>query len=235
MHQRRYAEADTLLLRRENTLMSHSIRGEGDFVFDTPAGWSGNVIPGSDVQILYTSAGRFAIKKGSQPLQEVLRGPTIVRDAVVADDLSLFAGIDAEKRLWVQHGLNESAAVVSAGVERALWGPISRRALIQEAGGRSRVYDGRDRSWIDLGTVRTAYWSPDEERLLFVQSERREGGQVRTSLAILDGRRILRLCPIEKIGQLAGAAFSADGERIFLLGGLASGLDVWMMAVPPGS
>ena len=131
------------------------------------------------------NSGRFAIKKGSEPLQEVLQGPKIVRAAVVADDLSLFAGIDQEKRLWVQHGLNESPSAVATGVERALWGPVSRRVLIREASGLSRVYDGRDRSWIDLGTVLAAYWSPDEERLVFLESARREGRLVPTTLAPL--------------------------------------------------
>ena len=230
----RWLQNDRMLLRRENTLIDHGIQGEADSEFDTPNGWSGNVIPGTNVQILFNSSGKFAIKRGSEPLQEVLQGPQIVRDAVVADDLSLFAGIDAEKRLWVQHGLNESPAAVATGVERALWGPISRRVLIRDAGGLSRVYNGRDRSWIDLGTVLTAFWSPDEEQLVFLEAARRAGRLVPTTLALLDGREVLRLSSMEKIGQLAGAAFSADGERIFLLAGLAGGLDVWMVAVPTG-
>jgi hypothetical protein len=106
--------------------------------------------------------------------------------------------------------------------------------LIRDAGGLSRVYNGRDRSWIDLGTVLTAFWSPDEERLVFLEAARRAGRLVPTTLALLDGREVLRLSSMEKIGQLAGAAFSADGERIFLLAGLAGGLDVWMVAVPTG-
>ena len=230
----RWLQNDRVLLRRQNTLINHSIRGESDSVYDTPSGWSGNVIPGTDVQMLYTNEGRFAIKKGSEPFQEVLQGPKIVREAVVADDLSLFAGIDQEKRLWVQHGLNESPAVLATGVEGALWGPISRRVLIREARGISRVYDGRDRSWIDLGTVLAAYWSPDEERLVFLESAQRNGRLVPTTLALLDGRRVVRLSPFEKIGQLVGAAFSADGQKLFLLAGLAGGLDVWMAAVPAG-
>lgn len=230
----RWLRNDRVLLRRQDALIDHSIQGEADSALETPNGWSGNVIPGTDVQILFTNSGRFAIKKGSGPLQEVLQGPRIVRDAVVADDLSLFAGIDQEKRLWVQHGLSESPEAVATGVQGSLWGPISRRVLIREASGISRVYDGRDRSWIDLGTVLAAYWSPQEERLVFLESARREGRLVPTTLALLDGRRVLRLSPFEKIGQLAAAAFSADGEGLFLLAGLAGGLDVWMAAVPTG-
>jgi len=230
----RWLGNDRVLLRRQNTLIDYSIQGGAAFEFDTPNGWSGNVIPGTNVQILFTDSGRFAVKKGSEPLQEVLQGPKIVRDAVVADDLSLFAGIDQQKRLWVQHGLEESPAVVATGVEGALWGPISRRVLIRETSGSSRVYDGRERNWIDLGTVLAAYWSPDEERLVFLESARRRGRLVPTRLALLDGRRVRRLGPFERIGQLAGAAFSADGEKLFLLAGLAGGLDVWMTAVPTG-
>jgi uncharacterized protein (TIGR03790 family) len=228
----RWLRNDRALLRRQNTLIDHSIRGEVDSVFETPDGWSGNVIPGTNVQVLSTNSGRFAIKKGSEALQEVLQGPKIVRDAAVADDLSLFAGIDQEKRLWVQHGLNESPVAVATGVEQALWGPISRRVLIRDTNGLSRAYDGRDRSWMDLGTVLAAYWSPDEERLVFLEAARREGRLVPTRLALLDGRRVRRLGPFERIGQLAGATFSADGETLFLLAGLAGGLDVWMTVVP---
>jgi hypothetical protein len=230
----RWLGNDRVLLRRQNTLIDHSIRGEADSEFATPNGWSGNVIPGTNVQILFNSSGKFAIKKGSEPLQEVLQGLQIVRDAVVADDLSLFAGIDAEKRLWVQHGLSERPAVVATGVEQALWGPISRRVLIRDASGLSRVYNGRERDWLDLGTVLTAHWSRDEERLVFLESARRQGRLVPTTLAVLNGRNVIRLGPYEKIGQLADAAFSADGERLYLLAGLAGGLDVWMTAVPGG-
>ena len=38
-----------------------------------------------------------------------------------------------------------------------------------EANNRSRVYDGRDGSWIDLGRASGVRWSPDEEYLLFVE------------------------------------------------------------------
>jgi uncharacterized protein (TIGR03790 family) len=228
----RWLRSDGVLLRRQNTLIDHSIQGAGDVVFDTPAGWSGNVIPGTNTQILYTSTGKFAIKMGSEAPQEVLRGLTIVRDAVVADDLSLFAGVDREKRLWVQHGLGKSPAMVATGVERTLWGPISRRVLVQQPGGLSRVYDGRDQSWIDLGTVLAAHWSPNEERLLFIGAEQKNGRTAPSALTLLDGRRIIPLCPADKIGQLVAAAFSADGEKLLLLAGMAGGLDVWMAAVP---
>jgi hypothetical protein len=228
----RWLRNDGVLLRRGNTLVDHSISGAGDSEFKTPAGWSGNVIPGTDVQILYTQDGRFAVKRGAESPEEVLRGAGVVRDAVVADDLSLFAGIDGEKRLWVQHGFGENPAVVSTGVERALWGPISRRALLHEASGRGRVYDGRDRTWIDLGVVLGAHWSPDEQRLVFVTAEPRQGMITPVALKLLDGQRIIELCLADKIGQMAAAAFSTDGQRIFLLAGLAGGLDVWMTVVP---
>ena len=61
---------------------------------------------------------------------------------------------------------------------------------------KSRVYDGRDRSWIDLGTVVTATWSSDEERLLFVSSDGGSGG----SLSLLAGRTITQICDMSKIG-----------------------------------
>ena len=142
----------------------------------------------------------------------------------IANDLSLFGGVDGEKRLWVQHGFDAKPEVVASGVEAVLWGPVSRRAAVREAGGRTRVYDGRDSSWVDLGKVSGARWSPDEEELLFVE----EG-----YLSLLVGHRIEKLCELSRIGPVAGAVISADGEKAFLLAGIGGGLDVWMTALPP--
>ena len=49
--------------------------------------------------------GRFAVKNGSEPLQEVLAGTNVTRDRAVANDLSMFGGLDEQKRLWIEHGL----------------------------------------------------------------------------------------------------------------------------------
>jgi hypothetical protein len=93
-------------------------------------------------------------------------------------------------------------------------------------------YDGRDGSWIDLGSVSRALWSQDEHRLLFVEAGANEGEGF---LSLLVGREIQRLCPTVRIGSLAKAFISADDDTAFLLAGLSGGLEVWMTALPPST
>ena len=169
----RWLGKDEILLKGTDHLIRHPLGAGEDHVFEAPAGWSGpavggNVIPGTDIQYLVSAEGRVGVQKGSQPLQEVLQGTKATRFGAIANDLSLFGGVDGEKRLWIQRGLEAKPEVVASGVEEVLWGPISRRAVVLEANNRSRVYDGRDGSWIDLGNISGAQWSPDEEQLLFV-------------------------------------------------------------------
>ena len=224
----RWLGKDEILLKGSDHLIRHQLVAGEDHIFDAPAGWfgpavSGNVIPGTDIQYLVSADGKVGVQKGSQPLQEVLQGTKATRFGAIARDLSLFGGVDGEKRLWVQHGLGGKPEVVASGVEAVLWGPISRRAVVLEANNRSRVYDGRDGSWIDLGRVSGAQWSPDEEQLLFVE----EG-----SLALLVEHRIEKLCDAARIGPVKGAVISAGGDKAFLLAGIGGGLDVWMIALP---
>jgi hypothetical protein len=224
----RWLGKDQILLKGADHLIRHSLVAGEDHIFDAPAGWSGptasgSVIPGTDIQYLVNADGRVGVQKGSQPLQEVLQLTKATRFGAIANDLSLFGGVDGEKRFWVQHGLDGKPEVVASGVEAVLWGPVSRRAVVRESSGRSRVYDGRDGSWVDLGKVSGAAWSPDEEELLFVE----EG-----YLSLLVDHRIEKLCELSRMGTIAAAAISADGERAFLLAGIGGGLDVWMTALP---
>ena len=124
----------------------------------------------------------------------------------------------AEKRFWVQKGLDGAPKVIAEGVERVLWGPISRRAVVQDGTGRSRIYDGRDGSWKDLGFILESAWSPDEERLLFVDA----GNATEPSyLSLLSGTSVERLCPMSRIGQVGKIVFSADQTKAYLLATLA--------------
>ena len=225
----RWLGKDEILLKGADHLIRHPLGAGEDHIFGPPAGWSapavsGNVIPGTDIQFLASADGRVGVQRGSQPLQEVLQGTKATRFGAIANDLSMFGGVDGEKRLWVQHGLGGKPEVVASGVEAVLWGPISRRAVVLEANNRSRVYDGRDGSWIDLGRVSGAQWSPDEEQLLFVE----EG-----SLSLLVEHRIEKLCDAARIGPVRGAVISAGGDKAFLLAGTGGGLDAWMIALPP--
>jgi hypothetical protein len=224
----RWLGKDEILLKGADHLIRHSLVAGEDYIFDAPADWSGpavsgSVIPGTDIQYLVTADGRFGVQQGRQPLREVLPLIKATRFVAIANDLSLFGGVDGEKRLWVQHGLDGKPEVVASGVEAVFWGPVSRRAAVREASGRTRVYDGRDGSWVDLGNVSGAQWSPDEEELLFV-----EVGY----LSLLVDHRIERLCELNRIGPVAGAVISAGGDRAFLLAGIGGGLDVWMTALP---
>ena len=225
----RWQGKDEILLKSADHLIRHPLVTGEDHIFDPPADWSGpavsgSVIPGTDIQYLASADGKVVVQRGSQPPQEVLQGTKATRFGAIANDLSLFGGVDGEKRLWVQHGLDAKPEVVASGVESVMWGPISRRAVVTEANSRSRVYDGRDGSWIDLGRVSGAQWSPDEERLLFAE----EG-----YLSLLVEHRIEKLCDLTRIGPLGGAVITAGGDKAFLLAGIGGGLDVWMMALPP--
>jgi len=226
----RWLERDRVLLASQDGLISHSISGGEERNFGRPPGRTGNVIPGTEIQFSMTGDGEVVIKKGAEPFREVLRGTKVNRFIAIANDLSLFGGVDSENRLWVQHGIDATPEVVASGVQRVVWGPISRRAVVQDASHRARAYDGRDGTWKDLGIVAEAGWSPDEESLLFVEAA---DGSDAGSLSFLSGRTIQQLCPISRIGRVIKLAFSADQNRAFLLAGLAGQIDVWMMPLPP--
>jgi hypothetical protein len=224
----RWIGKDEVLLKGGGNLIRHPLVKGEDYVFEAPNNWSlpliaGNVIQGTDVQFVTGADGRMGVQRGREPIQEVLQGTKVTRFGAIANDLSLIGGVDGEKRLWVQHGLNAKPEVVASGVEAVLWGPVSRRAVVVGANGRSRVYDGRDGSWIDLGIISGAVWSLDEERLLFVA----EG-----FLTLLDGQRIEKLCDVNRVGPIRGAVISSGGDKAFLLAGIGGGSDAWMIALP---
>jgi uncharacterized protein (TIGR03790 family) len=226
----RWLQKDQVLLARDGQLIRHPLKGGEDHVFDLPSDWSGppvagSVIPGTDTQYLTGPDGKLVIKQGAEPFREVLRGTRATRFSAVADDLSLFGGVDSRKRLWIQHGVDGDPKIMATGVQQVLWGPISHRALVNDENNKSRVYDGRDDSWIDLGAVSAAAWSPDEERLVFVEPG--DG-----YLSILIGRRMERLSSMARIGPVAGISIPQGGETVFLLAGLSGQLDVWMTSLP---
>ena len=227
----RWLGKDTILLKGENRLIMHSIAGGEDRSFDVQGVRSGNVIAGTDIQFLVTPDGRMGIKKPDEPFHEILRGIKNLQSSAVANDLSLFGGLDGEKRLWVQHGLDQQPEVLAQGITGVLWGPVSRRVAVRDANNKTRVYDGRDRSWIELGEVSQAQWSPDEERLLFMTSAGDGGG----SLSLLSGRKIEQLCDMGRIGPVSGMVLSADGEKAFLMSALTGESNVWMISLPPRS
>jgi uncharacterized protein (TIGR03790 family) len=227
----RWLEKDKMLLKGENRLIMHNIAGGEDRNIDIQGARSGNVIAGTDIQFLVTQDGKMGIKRPGEPFREILEGSKAVESLAVANDLSLFGGVDGEKRLWVQHGLDQRPEMLETGITGILWGPVSRRVAVREANNKTRVYDGRDRSWTELGEVLQAQWSPDEERLLFVS----RAGEGAVSLSLLFNRKIEPLCDMGKIGAVGGIVFSADGERAFLLSALTGQANIWMMALPPRS
>jgi aldehyde dehydrogenase len=54
----------------------------------------------------------------------------------VANDLSVFGAVDSQQRLWVQQGFSAAPEIVANNVKQVVWGPVSRRALVQES-----IYD----------------------------------------------------------------------------------------------
>ncbi len=225
----RWLDAEHVLMMADGHLASHNVVSLEDHIFEIPAGQSGSVIPGTDTVLMTTADGKFGYKTGAGEFHEVLAGVKLGGSIAAANDLSLFGGVDKEKRLWCQFGPGEPPTAVMSGVERALWGPISRRVLVQGADKKSRVYDARDRSWIDLGNVSVAVWSPDEERLLFVESV----GPSESYLSLLSGHKIQRLCNLGRIGSITRMELSRGKNWAFLLAGLSSQANVWIMALPP--
>ena len=146
----------------------------------------------------------------------------------MANDLSMFGALDTEKQLWVQHGPDAKPEVIASGVERLLWGPISHRVLVEGPDKKSRVYDGRNRTWIDLGTVTIAQWSLDEDRLLFVESV----SPSETYLSLLRGTQVQRICDLNRIGSIVKIEMSSAKDSAFLLAGLSNQTNVWMTALP---
>jgi uncharacterized protein (TIGR03790 family) len=222
---------DTLLLKTSHEFVEHNIRTGLSVPVTAPEGWTiSNIIRGSNILIL-SNQGRVAVKDGPAALREVLQGAKVVRDIAIADDLSLFGGIDEQNRLWVQHR-SEPPEVIAEHVEHAAWGPISRRLLVQTSDGQSRIYDGRDRSWLPLGPVWIGQWSPDETRFLYVDGERQNNVLRPRLLDLVTGRQVRQICEYWRIGDLAAIAIPAGGDSAFLLAGPTGALQVWMIALP---
>lgn len=232
----RWLGPDQILLKTGDHLAVHSLTGGADYSFQNPADWTaplaaGSVIPGTKILYLTSADGKIGFANGSEPFREVLSGTRAVRFGAIANDLSLFGGVDSRKRMWIQRGVDADPEILATGVEQVIWGPISHRALVIDESGKGRVYDNRDRSWIDLGSVAVAHWSPDEERLLFVSRE----GPSENYLSILINGKIEKLCDFARIGRLDGAFITTAGDKAFLLAGMGSQLNVWMIALPARS
>jgi uncharacterized protein (TIGR03790 family) len=229
----RWLSQDTILLKGQDGLVLYDIKVATSLPVFAPPGWTvNNIIPETDVQILIGKDREFAFKNGGGQVHEILHGTGAISDFAVADDLSQFGGLDGQKQLWVQHGLQSSPEVISKDVSRVLWGPISRRVLVGGTDGAFRIYDGRDRSWTPLPAFTVAQWSPDENRMLYIEAERRDGALIPQYLSLLTGRQIQRLCDFNRIGDIGGLAFSRSGEDAFLLAGADAGLQVWMIRLP---
>lgn len=228
----RWLSDHTILLRNTTGLAQFDIGSGISLPVFEPPGWTVNtIVPGTAIQLLRAADGRVAIRNGAGSVQEVLAGVKATQSFAAADDLSLFGGTDDQKRLWIQRGLFSHPEIAAEHVERILWGPISRRVLVEGADGKFRVYDGRSRSWTALPPVLTARWSPDEEQILYVEGERQDGQLVPRCLSLWRGEKNEQMCDMGRIGELAGMAF-AGSETAFLLAGPEGGSQVWMMALP---
>jgi hypothetical protein len=229
----RWLGKDTVLLKGHAGLIEYDTRMRTSLPLFQPEGWNlNNVIPETGIQLLTGNGGKFGLRNGGPEIHEILAGTGVVSDRSVADDLSQFGGLDVQKRLWVQQGLGNSPEIIAENVNKVLWGPISRRALVAGADGSFRVYDGRDRSWTTLPSLTAAQWSPDESRLLYTETEH-QNSAVPRYLSLLTGRQTERLCDINRIGDIAGVALSNNGDTAFLLAGADAGMQVFMLALPP--
>jgi hypothetical protein len=234
----RWLDNDTVLVKK-NALAKFDIAAGTLLPIAEAAGWTVNtVIPGTAVQILTGSDGRIGIREAGGPVHQVLAGVTKPSGFAVADDLSMFGALDDQKRLWIQHGISAKPEVAAEQVDGVAWGPISRRVLVQGPDRKSRVYDGRNRSWLPLPPVLMAQWSADEQRMLYVEGEKSGNTFIPQFLSLLSGKETERLCDMGKIGGLAGIAFSRIDDTAFLLSGPDVAWQVWMMALhaaPPST
>ena len=229
----RWSAKDQILIKSGDHLALHALTGGEDTPIPMPADWAGpttgaSVIPGTRILYLTSADGKMGFENGSEPFHEVLRGTRATKFSAIANDLSLFGGVDGKNRLWIQRGLDADPEILATGVGRVIWGPISRRAVVIDENGRGRVYDNRDRSWIDLSFIAAPQWSSDEERLVFASRT----GPSEAHLSILINGKVENLCDFSRIGRLEGAFITANGEKAFLLAGLSGQLDVWMTALP---
>jgi len=229
----RWLTDTTLLLKSQTGLVVYDVSSATSLPVYEPAGWTvNNIMPGTATQFLLSQDGRFAVKNSDGEIREILNGAGVTRDRAVADDLSQFGGLDAQKRLWVQHGFQDKPEVIAQEVGKVSWGPVSRRVLVQGTDETLRIYDGRDRSWTPMPALTAAQWSPDENRLLYIEAERRDGNLVPRFLSLLTGRQTEQLCDENRIGDVGAIVLSRNGETAFLLAGPEAGLQVWMMALP---
>jgi hypothetical protein len=228
----RWLGPETILLRGAGSLISHRLTGGPDRAFHVPVGWQGTVIPNTSVRVLLSSEGKLAVQQDDESPREVLKGVAGLRDAAVANDLTVFGGVDSEGQLWIQRGFAAEPEVAGKGVRQAVWGPISHQALIQGVDGESRVYWAQADRWKNLGTITAAQWSSNEKQLLVVESVRKGSEMTPTFLSVFADDRIIRLCPFERIGQLAQMQITENGREALLLASLTGGLDVWMTELP---
>jgi uncharacterized protein (TIGR03790 family) len=229
----RWLDKDHVLLSKPSQLISHSLSGGDDYTFPAPADWTstlvgGLVIPGTKTAYWTSADGKMGFTDERDSFHEVLRGTKAVSSSAIANDLSLFGGVDSRRRLWIQRGANADPEILATGVQRAIWGPISRRVLVVDESGKGRVYDNRDQSWMDLGVVMGGQWSPDEERLVFVSQD----ASSRETLSLLAKGKVQELCDFSRIGSIAGMTISEDGLRAFLLAGIGGQLNVWTTTLP---
>lgn len=229
----RWLGPDTVLLKGTDSLISHSLTGEPNRVFHLPAGWGGTIIPNTSVRVLLSPDGKLALQQDTGAPREVLASMGRLRYAAVANDLSIFGGVDSENRLWIQRGFAAQPELAANGVKQVIWGPISHRGLVQDINGNSRIYDTQTNSWKALGTITAAQWSPNEEQLLIVESAQKGSELTPTFLSIFAADNVTRLSSFERIGQLAQMHISESGRHAFLLAALTGGMDVWMTELPP--
>ena len=230
----RWLNDKTLLLKAPTGVVEYDITAGTSLPVFEPPGWTVNtIIPGTTIQFLTAKDGRFAVKSGGSGVQEILPGAGVTRDRAIADDLSQFGGLDDQKRLWIQHGFHATPEIIAQDVSKVAWGPISRRVLVEGADGQIRLYDGRYGKWAQLPPLIVAQWSPDEDRVLYIEAERQAGAAIPRFLSLLTGLQMQRLCDLNRIGEIGGMAFSHKGDAAFLLAGPEAGLQVWMMALPP--
>ncbi|HVR75102.1 MAG TPA: TIGR03790 family protein, partial [Planctomycetota bacterium] len=194
-----------------------------------PDGWQGVPLGDAGAVLLRGPRGEVAFRRGDSPPVEVLKGkgPFLIHSA--ADDLSLFAGLDARKSLWIQHGAGEEPEVVGEAPEgRVYFGPAGRRVAWSDAGRKGRIHDGTLRRTFEAGPLLRGWWSGDERRFVFISSE---ASRPKLRSWTEDGLR--DLFPVEGLGTITLGAFTRGGRSLVLMAGADVELDLWAIDLEP--
>jgi uncharacterized protein (TIGR03790 family) len=230
----RWLDKETILLKEQTGLVKYNIKIKTRLPLFTPAGWTiTEIVPETAAHVLTASDNRFSvIRKGAESPTELLKGVDLAGAIRVSKDLSVVGGLDRQKRLWIQHGVDGLPKVVAENLKEVVWGPMSRRIVTQGMNGEFRLFDAVAEKWAPLARFTAAQWSRDERRLLYLEAP--AATDARRFLSLLTDARSEQLLSLDRLGEIRTFALTGNsGNGVVLLAGAAGGLQTWLLPLPP--